>query len=70
MKTPILLSSGDSDRKYLEIINLTNSVLESKERLEKDLMTGLDAFVVGQEEAKKEIVRVLIDGLFNEFRDQ
>lgn len=42
-------------------INLTNSVLASKERMEGELMSGIDEFVVGQEEAKKALVRVVIE---------
>lgn len=51
-------------------INLTNSVLSHKERLEKDLISWLDEFVVGQDEAKRALVRVIIEWLFNVYRDQ
>ena len=51
-------------------INLTDSVLSHKERMERDLISWLDEFVVGQNEAKRALVRVVIEWLFNIYRDQ
>ena len=42
-------------------INLTSSVLNHKDRMENDLVTGLDEFVVGQNEAKRALVKVIIE---------
>jgi DNA polymerase III delta prime subunit len=51
-------------------INLTNSVMAHQNRMEKDLMSGLDEFVVWQEEAKQAIIKTLIDWLYNVNREQ
>ncbi len=51
-------------------INLIDSVLDKRKRMEQDLMKGLGEFVVGQEAAKKLLIDTIINGLFNVYRDQ
>lgn len=51
-------------------INLTDSVLNTKRRLEEQLLTGMDEYVVWQEEAKKALVKVIIEWLYNVYREQ
>ena len=53
MQSPVLLRPSE--------INLTHSVLSHKERMERDLIAGLDEFVVGQNEAKRALVKVIIE---------
>ena len=59
---PILFQSPE--------IDLTWSITSKKKRLEEELIRWLDEFVVGQDEAKKALVRVVIQWLYNVYRDQ
>lgn len=51
-------------------IDLTNSVFSRQEKLRRDLLQGLDRDIVGQKEAKEAIISVLLNGLFNVYREQ
>lgn len=53
-----------------ETIDLTDSVMMQQERMESELMSWLDRFVVWQFEAKKAIIATVMDWLSNVYRDQ
>ena len=56
--------------KEVQPVNFTNSVLTRQENLRRELLSGLNQDIVGQDEAKEAIVTVLLNGLFNVYREQ
>lgn len=51
-------------------IDLTVSVEKQREKIERELTSGMRNYIIRQDEALEAIIRVVINGLFNVYRDQ